>query len=156
VNSLRMKIAALASVAGLGALGGYALSSNTGASTQTQAALTQRPKPKVKTQVTHRTVHVNPKHQNAAAASGPPGGVASTPPPAPVAAPSPAPAPTSSPVVSGSSGSSSSAATSQPVATHTSGSSGGSGGGGSVATHTSGAGGSGGESEHEGGGEGGD
>ena len=89
MNSLRMKIAALASVAGLGALGGYALNSNTGTTTQTQAALTQRPKPKVKTQVTHRTVHVKPKHKNAAAASGPPGGAASTPPPAPVAAPSP-------------------------------------------------------------------
>ena len=49
MNSLRMKIAALASVAGLGGLGGYALSSNTGqtATTQTQAALTQKPKPKV-------------------------------------------------------------------------------------------------------------
>ena len=75
MNSLRMKIAALASVAGLGALGGYALNSNTGVSTQTQAALTQKPKPKVKTQVMHRTVHVKPKNKNAAAAaSGPPGG----------------------------------------------------------------------------------
>ena len=62
MNSLRMKIAALASVAGLGALGGYALSSNTGTSAPTQAALTRRPKPKVKTQVMHRTVHVKPEH----------------------------------------------------------------------------------------------
>ena len=72
MSSLRMKIAALASVAGLGALGGYALSSNTAwTATQTQAALTQKPKPKVKTQITHRTVHVKPKPKNASVASGP-------------------------------------------------------------------------------------
>ncbi len=130
MNDWRMKIAVLATVLGLGALGGYAMSSNRRADSVTTTSAVPA------TKVIRRTVHAkppkHPRHSRAAAAP-------------PVAL-------TSSPVSSGTSGSSSSSA---PVSTGTSGSG---GGGGPVSTGTSGSGGGGGEGggEHEGGDGGGD
>ena len=126
MNDWRTKFAVLATVLGLGALGGYAMSANRRADHTTTTSSVPP------TKVIRRTVHVKPKrprHVQAAAAA-------------------PPVAMTSSPVSSGTSG----ASTSAPVSTGTSGS----GGGAPVSTHTSGAGGGEGGGEHEGGDGGGD
>lgn len=128
MNNVRMKIAAGATVLGLGGLGGFALAGNDAATTTTAApaTATTRPKPKVHTQVIHRTIQVRPRPQ-ATAASGPaaPAAASSPPPgPAPVASapavPAPAaPAPAATPV---------SETAPPPVSTHTSGAANGAGG----------------------------
>ena len=98
-SNVRMKIAAGATVLGLGGLAGYALGSNDGpppsASGQTTAD-----KPKVHTQVVHRTIHVRPKgrtEDTAAGSSSGPGSAGSTA-PAVGSAPTYTPAPTATPI----------------------------------------------------------
>ena len=102
-SNVRMKIAAGATVLGLGGLAGYALGSNDGpppsASGQTTA---DKPKPKVHTQVVHRTIHVRPKgsSEDVAAGSGSaagPGSAGSTA-PAAGSAPTYTPAPAATPI----------------------------------------------------------
>ena len=71
--NVRMRIAAGATVLGLGGLAGYALGSNDGppaSAAGTPAALHQ--KPKVHKQVVHRTVNVHPKGKAAALAGASP------------------------------------------------------------------------------------
>lgn len=125
-SNVRMKIAAGATVLGLGGLAGYALGSNDGqppsASGQTTA---DKPKPKVHTQVVHRTIHVRPKgsSENAAAGSSPGSGSAGSTAPAAGSAPTYTPAPAATPI--------SESSYSAPT-TGTSGGSASSGGGGST------------------------
>ena len=125
-SNVRMKIAAGATVLGLGGLAGYALGSNDGqppsASGQTTA---DKPKPKVHTQVVHRTIHVRPKgsSESAAAGSGSSSGPAGSTAPAAGSAPTYTPAPAAAPV--------SESSYSAPT-TGTSGGSASSGGGGST------------------------
>lgn len=94
MSNVRMKIAAGATVLGLGGLGGYALATNDTVEPPTEAAtLAAKQKPKVRTQVVRRTVHVRPDPEGAspagisepAAAAAPP--VVATPVLAPDAAP---------------------------------------------------------------------
>ncbi len=131
--NVRMKIAAGATVLGLGGLAGYALGANDGqpASAKATPASTHQ-KPKVQTEVVHRTIHVRPKDKGKSmSAAGSPTSPSSAPisssAPAPVTvAQTPAVAPVSAP-------------SSQPVSTHTSG-----GGGSNGGNYDDG-----GESEHE-------
>lgn len=111
MNDLRMKITAFAVVLGLGALGGYAMSSN-GNPTQPAASPTTP-----STKVIRHTVHAKPKMTPRA--SGTPGGAAIA-----------SATPVSQPVSTGSSGSSSSAPSHSPVRTGSSSGGGGGGGGG--------------------------
>ena len=70
MENARVKIAAGLTVLGLGGLGGFALASNEGATaTTTGSAAASQTKPKVHTQVVHRTIHVRPKPKAAAAGS---------------------------------------------------------------------------------------
>ena len=95
MNNVRMKIAAGATVLGLGGLAGFALGSN--AAPPTPAAPVSAPaaahlKPKVKRQVVHHTVHVRRKPQgtevsSAATPSGSGTPAAAAPPTPPAAAP---------------------------------------------------------------------
>lgn len=150
-SNLKMRIAAGATVLGLGGLAGYALGSNDGQQAQAGSATAQDPpKPKVHTQVVHRTIHVRPKGktENAAAGSsaGSSGGSGSA--PAAAIAPAPAATPVSNTSYTapstGTSGSSSpSGSSTSPPSTHTSG--GGSGAGSSYEADD------GGEHEYEGG-----
>ena len=101
-SNVRMKIAAGATVLGLGGLAGYALGSNDGpppsASGQTTA---DKPKPKVHTQVVHRTIHVRPKgsSEDVAAGAGAAGsGSAGSTAPAAGTAPTYTPAPAATPI----------------------------------------------------------
>jgi hypothetical protein len=182
VKSIKTRIAAGATILGLGGLTGLALSAGHQKASQPLAA-----KPLVRTKVVHRTVHVTkhakPKNPPAGGAApqgvsgyaAPEAAVATTgsssagsssysPESAPVTSTSgssSAPSGSSSPVVTHTSGSSAgSEGSSHPVVTHTSGASAGSGSGGSapVSTGASGGGGAGGggESDHEGGDGGGD
>ena len=70
-SNMRMRIAAGATVLGLGGLAGYALGSNDGQQAQAGAASADHPKPKVHTEVIHRTKHVRPKPKTENAAAGP-------------------------------------------------------------------------------------
>jgi hypothetical protein len=97
VKNAKTKLAAAATVIGLGGLAGVAMSSNSGQGTPAAA----KPlKPKVRTQVIRRTVHVtrHAKPSPAATAAGPPAATA-----VPVAAPGPVSSP-APPVVTQSSG----------------------------------------------------
>jgi DNA polymerase-3 subunit gamma/tau len=139
-----MKIAAGATILGLGGLAGYAVSSNE-AQTAAITPAAAHSKPKVHTEVIRRTRHIRPHPKaDAGAAGASPAGApvaaGSAPASAPVmatAAPAPAPAPSAAP----------SASASQPISTHSSGG-GGQGGGGYDDDE--------GEHESEDGGEGGD
>lgn len=134
--NMRMRIAAGATVLGLGGLGGYALGSNPGRLPPVPAVATDvHQKPKVHTHVVHRTIHVRPKPGAASAAAvSPPASASPTVTPAPAALP-PTPAPATTPV---------SAPSSQPVSTHSSGAGSGAGGDDGGSDH---------ENESEGGGD---
>ncbi len=118
MNNIRMQIAVGATILGLGGLAGYAVSSNGAQTPATVSAAAAHPKPKVHTQVVHRTIRPDPKKsaKDAAGASPPPSAAPPAPAPAASAPVAPAPAPTATPV---------SAPSSQPVSTHTSGGGGG-------------------------------
>ena len=68
-SNVRMRIAAGATVLGLGGLAGYALATNDGQSAAAEAPA-QDPKPKVRTEVVHRTIHVRAKDGSEAGAGG--------------------------------------------------------------------------------------
>ena len=128
--NVRMRIAAGATVLGLGGLAGYALGSNDGppASASAQSAALHQ-KPKVHKQVVHRTVNVHPKGKAAAMAGASPGGSSASPAAAPATAysapaPAPAPAPAAAPAAS-----TPVSNPTPPVSTHTSGGGGSSSGG---------------------------
>jgi hypothetical protein len=161
VKNAKTRVAAAATILGLGGLAGVAL--NAGSQTSPPAAVKPVVRTKVIRQTVHVTKHVKPKHPAAGGTPGTPyrtthtttepvGGVTT-------AASSTGSAPSSStpaPVTTSTSGAAatpSPSTESAPVVTHTSGSPAGSGGSGGtgapVVTHTSGAGGGGGE--HEGG-----
>jgi hypothetical protein len=148
---LKTRIAAAATILGLGGLAGLALSAGG------QKASSLASKPLVRTKVIHRTVHVTkhvkPKHPVAGGPAGYSGAVPSGSAGAPVVTgASSSGAAESTPVVTGAS--SSGSAESAPVVTGSSGT-----GGGSAPVVTSasgGGGGAGGEAEHEGGDGGGD
>jgi len=101
-SNMRMRIAAGATVLGLGGLAGYALGSNDGQQAQAGAASADHPKPKVHTQVVHRTIHVRPKgsSKDVAAGSGAAAGSGSAGSTAPAAgsAPTYTPAPAATPI----------------------------------------------------------
>ncbi len=117
MKNARAKIAAAATVVGLGGLAGVALSSNSGQGTPSAA---KPMKPKVRTRVIRRTVHVTrhakPKEGSGVSGSGSPGqsAITSAPP-----APAPPPAVTSS----SSAPAATPVASTAPVVTHTSGAS---------------------------------
>ncbi len=140
IPNLRTKLAAITTILGLGALGGFALGTNESGSIQTVAA--EPAKPKVIRRTVHRVRHMKAAAASAGAGQASAGGVAAAPPPVAPAPPPTAAPTTSQPIISSTSGSTATPAT--QVSTHTSG---GSGSGTSVSTHTSGGGG---ESEHEG------
>ena len=127
MTNLRMKIAAGATILGLGGLAGYALGSNDATtSSVTSAPAAAHVKPKVRKQVVHHTVHVRrkPKGTEVRGAGTPASAnqITSAAPPSPAPAPAssasaPAPAPAAVPV---------SNPAPAPVSTGTSGSAGGS------------------------------
>jgi hypothetical protein len=146
VRNLKTRIAAGATVIGLGGLTGLALSAGQ------QKAAPAATKPLVRTKVVHRTIHVTkhvkPKHPAAGAGpgaagtlaytgSGGSGGSATT---GASSTGSSSTYSSSAPVTTGSSGAAGAPTSgSAPVTTHTSGSAAGGGGGGApVTTHTSG------------------
>lgn len=98
MNNIRMKIAAGATILGLGGLAGFAVSSNGAQNLPAVSTAAAHQKPKVHTQVVRRTTHVRP---NPKAGKDPSGS---------------SPAPSATPV---------SAPSSQPVSTHSSGGGGG-------------------------------
>jgi hypothetical protein len=108
-----MKIAAGATMLGLGGLGGYALANNQAVTEATPASATAQGKPKVHTQVVHRTIHVRPHGatSDASVRTSPAAASGSPQTPAASSAPAPVPAPAASP----------SAPATEPVSTHTSG-----------------------------------
>lgn len=112
MNDVRMKIAAGATVLGLGGLAGFALGTND-APTSAAVKASANPDPKVKTRVIHRRIEVHPKSR-AVDASDP-----GTPAVEPQATPTPAVTP--SPVTPVSATPDGSSAP-PPVSTHTSGS----------------------------------
>ena len=112
MQDIRMKIAATATLLGLGGLGGYALTSNGSAPADAGATTAATSKPKVHTQVIRRTIHVRPDHPAAIAAAPPASGSAPAAAPA-VSTPAPTPAPPATTPVS--------APSPEPVATRTSG-----------------------------------
>lgn len=118
-----MKIAAGATILGLGGLAGYAVTSN-GAQDASVPTTAAHLKPKVHTQVVRRTIHVRPHPERGAGAAGSsPGGSSAAPSsaPAPVMASAPpSPTPSATPA---------SPSSNQPISTHTSGGGGGQGGG---------------------------
>lgn len=146
MKNARAKIAAAATVVGLGGIAGVALSSNSGQATPSAA---KPPKPKVRTQVIHRTIHVTrhakPKEGSGVSGSGSPGQPAIT-----SAAPAPAPP---AAVTSSSSATATPVASTAPVVSHTSGASAPSHPSAPIHTSSSGGGSNsgGGEVEHEGG-----
>lgn len=77
-SNVRMKIAAGATVLGLGGLAGYALASNDG---QSVAAGQAARDPKVHTEVVHRTIHVRPKGRSDEMAAGSDGATSGAAPP---------------------------------------------------------------------------
>ncbi len=129
MTNVRMKIAAGATILGLGGLAGYALGSNDATTdTVSSAPVAAQVKPKVRKQVVHHTVHVRrkPKATEVGGAGTPASAdqIASAAPPSPAPAPAasapapaPAPAPAAVPV---------SNPAPAPVSTGTSGSAGGS------------------------------
>jgi hypothetical protein len=147
VKNLKTRIAAAATILGLGGLTGLALSAGG------QKASPLASKPLIRTKVIRRTVHVT-KHvkpkRPVAGGSAYPGGSSAGAAAAPVVTGSSSSGAESAPVVTGSS---SSGTESAPVVTSSSGSGGGSA---PVVTSTSGGGAGGGETEHEGGDGGGD
>jgi hypothetical protein len=159
VKNTRTRVAAAATILGLGGLAGVAL--NAGSKTSTPVGVKPLVRTKVIRQTVHVTKHIKPKRPAAGGTPGSPyrststttepvGGVTTASSSTGSAPPSSSPAP----VTTSSSGAAAPAPSSEsaPVVTHTSGSSAGSGGGTSapVVTHTSGAGGGGG-GEREGG-----
>ena len=162
MKSTRTRVAAAATILGLGGLAGIAL--NAGNKVAPPAAVKPLVRTKVIRQTVHVTKHIKPKRPAAGGTPGSPyrtsqtvtepvGGVTTA---ASSTGSSPPPSSTAAPVTTSSSGAAaapSPSPESAPVVTHTSGSHAGSGGsGGTVApvvTHTSGAGGGG--EEHEGG-----
>jgi hypothetical protein len=151
-SNMRMRIAAGATVLGLGGLAGYALGSNDGQQAHAGSATAEGfPKPKVHTQVVHRTIHVRPKGKTekvGGADAGSSGGSGSSNPvSAPVVNSTPAPAATpsyASPSTGTSGSSSSGGPATAPPSTHSS-------GGGSGSSYSDDGGGEGGEHESEGG-----
>jgi hypothetical protein len=113
VTNIRMKIAAGATILGLGGLAGFAMGSSPSADPQSIETTATQARPKVRTQVVRRTVHVRPKSKDtkpsASAAGAATAGPAAMPPASAPAAPSPAATPVSSssppPVSTGTSGS---------------------------------------------------
>jgi hypothetical protein len=156
VKAIKTRIAAGATILGLGGLTGLALSAGHQKASQPVAA-----KPLVRTKVIRRTIHVvkhvKPKRPVGAppvagAAYGPTYGGGTSGAAVATGSSSVGSAPTSAaaPVTTSSSGAAGSPGSgSAPVVTHTSGAGGGGGGSAAVVTHTSGGGGGGGE--HEGG-----
>jgi hypothetical protein len=123
VKDIRTKIAAGATILGLGGLAGYALHSNDSlppAPQSTPAAAHLRPK--VRTQTIRRTIHVRPHPKPADPAEATSAPASAAPAPAPAAsAPAPAPTPAVATIP---------VSPPKPVTTHTSG--GGSAGSGSI------------------------
>jgi hypothetical protein len=110
-----MKIAAGATILGLGALAGFAMGSSPSADPQSIETTATQARPKVRTHVVRRTVHVRPRSKDtepsASAAGATTAGPAAMPPASAPAAPSPEVTPVSSssppPVSTGTSGSTS-------------------------------------------------
>lgn len=111
-----MKIAAGATILGLGGLAGFAVSSNGAQNLPAVSTAAAHQKPKVHTQVVRRTTHVRPNPKAGKDPSGSSPAASAAPPPAASAPVIPAPAPSATPV---------SAPSSQPVSTHSSGGGGG-------------------------------
>jgi hypothetical protein len=112
VNDIRTKIAAGATILGLGGLAGYAINSNSAAPPDPASAqVAAHTRPKVRTQTIRRTVHVrpDPKLADPALATSAPSSAA----PAPAGT---APAPASTPAVT-----STPVSAPKPVSTHSSG-----------------------------------
>ncbi len=120
MTNIGLKIATGATVLGLGGLAGYALGSNDGIPSTPAATPAAHVKPKVRTHVVHRTIHVRPDSRGTEA-SGPP--LPATPSrPAAAAPPSPAPAaPAAAPVPSSAPAVQVSNPAPAPVSTHSSG-----------------------------------
>ena len=115
MTNIRMKIAAGATILGLGGLAGFAMGSNPSTDPQSIETTATQARPKVRTQVVRRTVHVRPKSKDAEPSAPAAGTAAAAPAAIPPAAAPAAPSPTGTPVSSSSP---------PPVSTGTSGSTG--------------------------------
>lgn len=88
MTDIRMKIAAGATILGLGGLAGFAMGSNPAGESQAVDAAANQARPKAQTEVVRRTIHVNPRSDGPAGSATPSAGAIAA-----SSAPSTAPAP---------------------------------------------------------------